>query len=1071
MLDVVGHFFMVGFDGIHVTEEVRNLITEYRVRSFILSGRNFANADQARQLIRKLQLLALEAKYRYPILFVIDEEGGMLNSLFDKNYITQFPGAMALGATGSTELVYQVYRAVAKELKSIGFSMFLGPVLDILKNTSHTLIQEIIGVRSYGYDVETVIKYGKVAAQAFRDENMFNCGKHFPGYGSATVNSNFELPMIYESTNQLLNFNLVPYMELIKEDLLDGVSVGGCAVPGVNTNDLHACLSQTIVTKILRDKLQFKGVVISECLLLEALDRNFGVVQGCISAFSVGCDFIMLCNNFEIQKQSILALQSVIEDQIIDSSVVESSLARIKALQEKMPSWPEVLEQNPFLSPDTLYQHKLLSKKAYQNSITVIRDAGLPITKYLKKDIENENSILILTPIISPLYEIVDAEGHRSHANNIPNRQFSNLELHYGEDVFIEFGKGLAECKPGYKVYHTSYNSNGLTSFHEELISKSKVILFFSAETTSNLYQVGVSKHVSMLCGSSPHKTKKTSNASHNKQMIIISVSSPTDFLYDINIGGSPTGYICTYDYTLNALSNLPRILFGDVEAVGVVPGLKPKLSSLGTLLPSTPKYQTHSWLVESFDFKRDWHNLVNLLRNNGYLDFSIDESSLTSLKRLFFDNESHKSFVVRNTSSKTILGISVTWIYNNSIVQKDTVSMVGNLLFLLVDKNKRNISIGNHLYTKTMKYFFEEQKCKKVYLGRNFPKLTMSNDLLLEFSDENSATLKFFKVFGWDFNNDIYKTKVKGKKSLKRKRSLRVDLKNEERISISTLLVDDTNNEEHEYKYGDFKHRKNIGLEHEETAHESEPATPDNKPITEKTFAAKLLNRPIQRQIKYAMKLSDVSDWQVAENLVRQLQVVGIMFDICQNPTDIFLFQKNKNLYGFSENLYEYDDSNQLSEFSNNNYEIYLELYKDYCAEGKKQYLDGSSNLNMIVALEPTKRAVVGSLVVFNESSKFLKFYPFLQSLKEKDKTNTKTSPGFVCITGNIIDPLYTTLSEVFKLGLICTALMYVKTQCKNCSECYLMDVDEKQIRSLKDNGFVIINKYYNYYSVIFND
>ncbi|KAG0669978.1 hypothetical protein C6P40_003122, partial [Pichia californica] len=118
----VGKFFMVGFEGTYVTKEISLLITKYHVSSIILSGRNFINASQAKALIHELQSIAIKSNYEYPINFVIDEEGGMLNSLFDNEYITQFPGAMSLGATGSTELIYKVYRAMAKELKSIGFS-------------------------------------------------------------------------------------------------------------------------------------------------------------------------------------------------------------------------------------------------------------------------------------------------------------------------------------------------------------------------------------------------------------------------------------------------------------------------------------------------------------------------------------------------------------------------------------------------------------------------------------------------------------------------------------------------------------------------------------------------------------------------------------------------------------------------------------------------------------------------------------------------------------------------------------------------------------------------------------
>lgn len=1074
---LIGNFFIVGFEGTSVNTEISTLISKYHVSSIILAGRNFVNASQAKNLIKGLQVLAKKSGYKYPIIFVIDEEGGMLNSLFDGDYVTQFPGAMSMGAAGSTDLAYKVYRAMAKELKSIGFSMYLGPVLDILKNTSNTFIQQMIGVRSYGYDAEFAVKMGKVAAKAFRDENMSNCGKHFPGYGSATINSNFELPMISESEEQLFESSLVPYMELFKEDVLDSVLVGGCAVPAVNNNDLHACLSPTIVTNILREKLGFNGVVISECLLLEALDRNFGVFQGCISAFSVGCDLIMLCSNFDTQNQAIMALKSVVEDQLISPSIVNKSLERIQNLQKRLPSWEEVITTG-FLTPDILTYHKLLSKKTYEKSITIIRDSGLPISKYLMANVENENTILLLTPLISPLYETVNTDGVKTHINSLVSHDYGNLNLNYGEDVFIKLGELLASYKPGYKVFHTSYNSNGLTSFHENLILKSKVILFFCAETTNNLYQVGVSKHVLMLCNSMTTKIKNSGRSFGSKKMIIISVASPTDFLYDINLGGSPTGYICTYDYTINALCNLPKILFGDFKATGKIPGISTNALLNGTVQNTDNKHRNHSWLVEVFNYKRDWENLVNLLKNNNYLDYSVMETSLTSLKRIFFDTKNHRSFVVRNTSSNTILGISSVWVYSDTnISDGGKKANVANLMLLLVDRNKRNISIGNHLYSKSVKYLFEERACSKIYLGRNFPKLTVVNDLLLNFTEENNKALNFFKSFGCDFSGETVISEIKSRSAIKNTSPFTIGVDNSSRISVNTLLADsmkinkEGNKQSNSQSFDTTFELKINGINGSSFSNENiNFIQSDALRRIHEEFTARLLNRTLKRQVRYLMRLDDISSWQVAENLVRQLQVVGIMFDICKNPGDILSSQKGKNSNSISlsneSDIYDNDDISQLTEFANNSYEVYLELFNDFCLnDADKQYFDGSGNLDIIVALEPTKRYVVGSLVVFNGKSKFSKFYPFLES---QGNGQRKSAHEFACITGHFIDPLYTTLSEVFKLGLICTALMYVKGQYRNCSECFITDIDEKQIRSLHDNGFKTVEKYCNYYSVI---
>lgn len=971
----VGSLFLMGFDGTTITKEVEILITKYKVNSFILSGRNFINVQQTKKLIRDIQLLALRSGYDYPVVFAIDEEGGMLNSLFDKNFITQFPGAMALAATGSEELVYQVYKKVALELKSIGFSLFLGPVLDVLKDFG-ALKQEIIGVRSFGYNTQVVTRFAKVAATAFKDVGIYNCGKHFPGYGSATVNSNFELPMLLENSEQLMQGNLVPYKQLISENLLDCILVGGCAVPRVNGNDIHACLSPTIVTNILRQQLNFNGLVISECMLLEALDKTFGVIQGCISAISVGCDLIMLCNNFKIQEEAINALRTVTIDNLLDSSVIDSSLKRIELLHKSLPSWSEILNNDSITSKE-LNEHVQLSKMAYEKSITMVRDAGIPITNFLIPNRETENSILLLTPLISPLYETIDEFGNKSHINS--SYEHNHDDIQYGEDVFMELGKLLAQFRSGFKFVHTSYNSNGLTSFHENLILKSKVVLFVSAETTKNMYQIGVAKHVSMLCNQqipSSLAASKDGYCTSPRQMIIISVSSPMDFLYDINYGSLPCGYICTYDYTMNSLSNIPGILFGTVTPSGKIPGIvitNEKYQAPNNKLYTSSKQQKrkhgmHSWLVEEFQFHRDWENLISLLKNNNIIS-QYTTDSLSGLKLFFQECNYQKSFVVRNTSSNTLLGISVTWSKKLNYSKKN----VGKILLLLVDRNKRNISIGQHLYSKTRRYLFNECGCSPVYLANDFPQITVNN-LLLDNTIENNYSLNFFKSYNWQFDSITW-----GK-------------------LIST----------------------------------------ENK-----------LTLSREKSIKHLMKLEKLNSWKVSENLVRQLQVVGIMFDICNDPANI-LSMMTKSDSGDESSSLEVD----LAIF-----ELYSELHKDF-KEDSKEYLNESHDLHIIVALEPTKKQIVGSLVVFTNHSKFSKFFPVLPL------TGENQGKDYACITGLFIDPLYATLSEVFKLGLICTALMYIKKQHSNCTSCFITDIEENQLKSLKDNCFEVATVYNNFYS-----
>ena len=104
-----GQLLCGGFQGTTVTPQAYHLIVEHHVSAMILSRKNAFNVEQMTKLIKDLQYIAMtEGRYKYPIMFAIDEEGGMMNSLFDPDFLTQYPGAMALAATGDPQLVYEL---------------------------------------------------------------------------------------------------------------------------------------------------------------------------------------------------------------------------------------------------------------------------------------------------------------------------------------------------------------------------------------------------------------------------------------------------------------------------------------------------------------------------------------------------------------------------------------------------------------------------------------------------------------------------------------------------------------------------------------------------------------------------------------------------------------------------------------------------------------------------------------------------------------------------------------------------------------------------------------------------
>jgi beta-N-acetylhexosaminidase len=167
-----------------------------------------------------------------PLLITLDQENGGVNSLFDEDYICQFPSAMGVAATGSPDLAYEVANATAKEVSAVGVNMIMGPVLDVLTNARY----QLMGVRATSDDPQEVSQYGIAAMNGYKDSGITTCGKHFPSYGNIDfLGSSLDMPIITETLEQLSLSALVPFRNAIREGL-DAIMVGGCAIANSGKN-------------------------------------------------------------------------------------------------------------------------------------------------------------------------------------------------------------------------------------------------------------------------------------------------------------------------------------------------------------------------------------------------------------------------------------------------------------------------------------------------------------------------------------------------------------------------------------------------------------------------------------------------------------------------------------------------------------------------------------------------------------------------------------------------------------------------------------------------------------------
>lgn len=697
----IGQILIMGWDGTEVTPQIRSLIEDHHLGSIILTAKNLKSAQQTARLVQELQTIAQKAGHPTPLLIALDQENGGVNSLFDEDYVCQFPSAMGVAATGRAELAYEVTKATATEISACGVNLMLGPVLDVLNNARY----QPLGVRATGDDPQEVSTYGLAALKGIRDAGMASCGKHFPSYGNLDfLGSNLDVPIITQTLEELSLSALVPFRNAIASGKLDAMFIGGCGISSPSMNVSHACLSDQVVDDLLRNDLGFNGVAISECLEMEALSHELGVQNGVVMAVEAGCDLVLLCRAYDVQLEAIKGLKLGYESGIISKERIITSVRRVLRLKSTCTSWTKALNPPGISLLSQLHPaHLALSRRAYDDSITVIRDKEKLLP--LSASMHSGEELLLLTPLVKPLpassltKKLLNAKDSQHMAwtthDMWSHRDRERGAIMSGEGVFREFGKSLARAR-NEKLLHTSYTANGVRPVHENLINRASCIIIVTADANRNLYQAGFTKHVDMMCSMLRSRGQK-------KQLIVVAVSSPYDFAMDKSIGT----YLCTFDFTENALRALARALVGDITPLGTLPGTLRKSKKV-------LKSRQH-WLVEEYHPDRDASGLDELLRavhRGSTPDLQFLQTTAAATFQLNNQHVSEAHFVVRNSSTQALYGFVATYYLHG----------VGMLGAIFVDPAKRDVSIGRSLHRRAMKSLTQRRGIKKVQIGMALP-------------------------------------------------------------------------------------------------------------------------------------------------------------------------------------------------------------------------------------------------------------------------------------------------------------------------------------------------------------
>jgi beta-N-acetylhexosaminidase len=363
----VGQLLMVGFGGREMGPEIEHLLRGYHIGAVALYTRNIQSAAQAQRLIREVrQVMADEVQ---PFV-AIDQEGG--NVVRVHHPLAVLPGAMTLGATRDPMLAYLVGQAVGTELRLLGFDMNLAPVLDI----NHNPKNPVINVRAFGDEAGLVGALGTAYISGQQAAGLSTVAKHFPGHGTTAADSHFALPRIEASLEALESADLVPFRQAFAAGL-DAVMTAHVQVPAVEPDGTPGSLSPRVVHDLLRGKLGFDGLVITDDLEMRAISGELGVGEAAVRAVLAGADMVMVIWTPRRKTEVVQALLGALRSGRITPERLDESVRRILRLKDRLGTLDAHLAPRVELGrllPN--HRHQQLTWAVAVRGLTLVRNEG-----------------------------------------------------------------------------------------------------------------------------------------------------------------------------------------------------------------------------------------------------------------------------------------------------------------------------------------------------------------------------------------------------------------------------------------------------------------------------------------------------------------------------------------------------------------------------------------------------------------------------------------------------------------------------------------------------------------------
>lgn len=512
----VGQQFLLTFEGREAPpEQFLEVLRRQHVGGVVLfRHKNMGNLAELRGLTQALQRAASESGHP-PLLIAADQEGGQLIAV---DQTTPFPGNMALGAAGSDKLAYKVGRAIGKELSAVGINVDFAPVCDINSNP----LNPVIGTRSFGEDPKLVARLSAALIRGLQSAGIAATAKHFPGHGDTSSDSHQNAPIVRHDAKRIRSVELVPFRAAVSSGVRL-VMTAHIVMPALNggSNELPATLSPRILRGLLRRKMRFNGVIVSDALDMHAMEQGSGYVAETMAAVAAGIDLLLFNHDLSRVEPACSNLVQAARRGLLSADEIHASARRIMTLK----NWIKRQRQES-LAVIGCDEHLRLAQEVARKSITLVRDTA----QHLPLRIDPDAKIAVALPRPQDLTPADTSSYVKPVLADALRRYHPRVE---------EFSFAMSPA------------ANEIGALCERL-AKYEVVVVGTINATAYPAQAEMVKKL----------------IKHGTRVITVALRMP----YDLAAYPEASSYVCAYSILPPAMEALAEALFGRIAFSGKLP-------------------------------------------------------------------------------------------------------------------------------------------------------------------------------------------------------------------------------------------------------------------------------------------------------------------------------------------------------------------------------------------------------------------------------------------------------------------------------------------------------------------